>query len=30
VTVVAGRIVQLDVLSDPARLRRLDVSVLED
>jgi RNA polymerase sigma factor (sigma-70 family) len=30
ITVVAGRIVQIDILSDPARLRRLDVSLLED
>jgi RNA polymerase sigma-70 factor (ECF subfamily) len=30
ITVVAGRIVQIDILSDPARLRRLDVSFLED
>jgi RNA polymerase sigma factor (sigma-70 family) len=29
ITVVAGRIVQIDILSDPARLRRLDVSLLE-
>jgi RNA polymerase sigma factor (sigma-70 family) len=30
ITVVAGKIVQIDILSDPARLRRLDVSLLED
>jgi RNA polymerase sigma factor (sigma-70 family) len=30
ITVVDGKIVQIDILSDPARLRRLDVSVLED
>jgi RNA polymerase sigma-70 factor (ECF subfamily) len=30
ITVVAGRIVQIDILSDPARLRRLDVSLLAD
>jgi len=30
ITVVAGRIVQIDILSDPARLRRLDVSLLDD
>jgi RNA polymerase sigma factor (sigma-70 family) len=30
ITVVAGKIVQLDILSDPARLRRLDVSVVEE
>ena len=30
ITVVAGQIVQIDILSDPARLRRLDVSLLED
>jgi RNA polymerase sigma factor (sigma-70 family) len=30
ITVVAGKIVQIDILSDPARLRRLDVSLLAD
>jgi hypothetical protein len=28
-TVVAGRIVQLDLLTDPARLRHVDVSMLD-
>jgi RNA polymerase sigma-70 factor (ECF subfamily) len=30
VAVAGGKIVQLDILSDPARLRRLDVSVIEE
>ena len=29
-TIVSGRIVQLDILADPARLAQLDVTVLED
>jgi RNA polymerase sigma-70 factor (ECF subfamily) len=29
VTVVDGKVARLDILSDPARLRRLDVSVIE-
>jgi RNA polymerase sigma factor (sigma-70 family) len=29
-TVTAGKIVEIDILADPARLRRLDLTVLED
>ena len=29
-TVVRGRIIEIDILADPARLRRLDLSVLDD
>ena len=29
-TVRAGRIVAMDILADPARLRRLDLTILED
>ncbi len=29
-TVVSGKIVEIDILADPARLRRLDLAVLDD
>jgi hypothetical protein len=29
-TITGGRIVEIDVLADPARLRRLDLAVLDD
>jgi len=29
-TVRRGKIVEIDVLADPARLRRLDLAVLDD
>jgi hypothetical protein len=29
-TVTGGKIVEIDALSDPARLRRLDLTVLDD
>ena len=29
-TVARGRIVEIDVLADPARLRALDLTILED
>jgi RNA polymerase sigma-70 factor (ECF subfamily) len=29
-TVKRGKIVEIDVLADPARLRRLDLAVLDD
>jgi RNA polymerase sigma-70 factor, ECF subfamily len=29
-TITGGRIVEIDVLADPARLRRLDLAVLHD
>jgi hypothetical protein len=28
-TVVGGKIVEIDILADPARLRRLDLAVLD-
>jgi hypothetical protein len=29
-TIAGGKIVEIDALSDPARLRRLDLTVVED
>jgi hypothetical protein len=29
-TVASGRIVEIDILADPVRLRRLDLSALDD
>jgi len=29
-TVARGKIAEIDILSDPARLRRLDLAVLDD
>jgi RNA polymerase sigma-70 factor (ECF subfamily) len=29
-TVTGGKIVEIDILADPARLRQLDLTVLED
>ena len=29
-TIVAGRIVEIDILADPARLARLDLTALDD
>jgi len=29
-TVTAGKIVEIDILADPARLRQLDLAVLDD
>jgi RNA polymerase sigma-70 factor (ECF subfamily) len=29
-TVRGGKIVEIDILADPARLRRLDLTVLDD
>jgi RNA polymerase sigma-70 factor (ECF subfamily) len=30
ITVSGGKIVEIDILADPARLRQLDLAVLED